>query len=54
MRPDGQVMDTTVAEVPIKRAMTAASDQVVLLADTSKFLDTGVARVRGHGSYTSS
>ena len=47
VRPDGQVMDTTVVEVPIKRAMIAASDQVVLLADASKFPGTGVARVCG-------
>ena len=30
VRPGGQVMDTTVVEVPVKRAMIAASDQVVL------------------------
>jgi DeoR/GlpR family transcriptional regulator of sugar metabolism len=47
VRPDGQVMDTSVVEVPIKRAMIAASDQVVLLADASKFPGTGVARVCG-------
>jgi len=45
IRSDGQVMDTTVVEVPIKRAMIAASDQVVLLADASKFPGTGMARV---------
>jgi DeoR/GlpR family transcriptional regulator of sugar metabolism len=45
VRKDGQVMDTTVVEVPIKRAMIAASDQVVLLADASKFPGTGMARV---------
>jgi DeoR/GlpR family transcriptional regulator of sugar metabolism len=47
VRPDGQVMDTTVVEVPIKRAMIAAADQVVLLADAGKFPGTGVARVCG-------
>jgi len=47
VRSDGQVMDTTVVEVPIKRAMIAASDQVVLLADASKFPGTGMARVCG-------
>jgi DeoR/GlpR family transcriptional regulator of sugar metabolism len=47
VRPDGQVMDTAVVEVPIKRAMIAASNQVVLLADASKFPGTGVARVCG-------
>jgi DeoR/GlpR family transcriptional regulator of sugar metabolism len=47
VRPDGQVMDTTYVEVPIKRAMIAASDQVVLLADASKFPGTGMGRVCG-------
>ncbi len=47
VRPSGQVMDTTVVEVPVKRAMIAASDHVVLLADISKFPGTGMARVCG-------
>jgi DeoR/GlpR family transcriptional regulator of sugar metabolism len=47
VRPGGQVMDTTVVEVPVKRAMIAASDQVVLVADADKFPGTGVARVCG-------
>jgi len=47
LRPDGSVMDTTVAEVSIKRAMIAAADQVVLLADATKFPGTGSARVCG-------
>jgi DeoR/GlpR family transcriptional regulator of sugar metabolism len=47
IRPGGQVMDTTVVEVPVKRAMIAASDQVVLVADAEKFPGTGVARVCG-------
>ena len=41
VRPDGQVMDTTVVEVPVKRAMIAAGEQVVLLADAGKFPGTG-------------
>lgn len=49
VRADGQVMDTTVVEVPVKRAMIAASDQVVLIADESKFPGTGMARVCGPG-----
>jgi DeoR/GlpR family transcriptional regulator of sugar metabolism len=40
-------MDTTVVEVPVKRAMIAASDQVVLVADRGKFPGTGMARVCG-------
>lgn len=47
VRPAGQVMDTTVVEVPVKRAMIAASDQVVLVADADKFPGTGMARVCG-------
>ncbi len=40
-------MDTTVVEVPVKRAMIAASDKVVLVADAAKFPGTGMARVCG-------
>ena len=47
VRPDGQVMDTTVIEVPVKRAMIAASDQIVLMADAGKFPGTGMASVCG-------
>src|SRR4051812_38205815 len=47
VRADGQVLDTTAVEVPVKRAMIAASDQVVLLADASKFPGRGLARVCG-------
>ncbi|MEU1598450.1 DeoR/GlpR family DNA-binding transcription regulator [Streptomyces sp. NPDC005708] len=47
VRPGGQVMDTTVVEVPVKRAMIKASDKVVLLADAAKFPGTGMAKVCG-------
>jgi DeoR/GlpR family transcriptional regulator of sugar metabolism len=47
VRPNGQVMDTTVVEVPVKRAMIAASDEVVLVADVGKFPGAGMARVCG-------
>jgi DeoR/GlpR family transcriptional regulator of sugar metabolism len=47
VRPDGTVMDTTVVQVPVKRAMIAASDHVVLIADVGKFPGTGMARVCG-------
>lgn len=47
VRPDGQVLDTTAIETTVKRAMIAASDQVVLLADAGKFPGTGMARVCG-------
>nr|WP_206327831.1 DeoR/GlpR family DNA-binding transcription regulator [Streptomyces sp. S3(2020)] len=45
LRPGGQVMDTTVAEVPARRAMIAAGDKVVLLADRSKFPGTGMVKI---------
>ncbi|WP_030615606.1 DeoR/GlpR family DNA-binding transcription regulator [Streptomyces fulvoviolaceus] len=47
LRPGGQVMDTTVAEVPARRAMISASDKVVLLADKSKFPGTGMVKICG-------
>jgi DeoR/GlpR family transcriptional regulator of sugar metabolism len=47
VRPDGQLVDTTLAEVPLKRAMMAAAGQVVLLVDRHKFPGTGALRVCG-------
>ncbi len=47
VRPDGQLVDTTLAEVPLKRAMIAAARQVVLLVDRHKFPGTGALRVCG-------
>lgn len=47
LRPGGQVMDTTVAEVPARRAMIAASDRVVLLADKTKLPGTGMVKICG-------
>ena len=47
VRPGGQVMDTTVVEVPVKRAMIAAGERIVLLADAAKFPGTGMAKVCG-------
>ncbi|MGV9563669.1 DeoR/GlpR family DNA-binding transcription regulator [Streptomyces sp. NPDC003480] len=49
VRPGGQVMDTTVVEVPVKRAMIKAADKVALLADSAKFPGTGMAKVCGPG-----
>jgi DeoR/GlpR family transcriptional regulator of sugar metabolism len=40
-------MDTTVVEVPVKRAMIKAGGRVVLLADAAKFPGTGMAKVCG-------
>lgn len=45
VRQDGRVMDSTMIEVPVKRAMIKAADRVVLLADRTKFPGHGVARV---------
>ncbi|MFJ7077163.1 DeoR/GlpR family DNA-binding transcription regulator [Streptomyces sp. NPDC098781] len=47
VRPGGHVMDTTVVEVPVKRAMIKASDRIVLLADAAKFPGHGMAKVCG-------
>ncbi|MBA4863700.1 DeoR/GlpR transcriptional regulator [Streptomyces sp. PSKA54] len=47
VRPGGHVMDTTVVEVPVKRAMIKAGEKVVLLADAGKFPGTGMAKVCG-------
>jgi DeoR/GlpR family transcriptional regulator of sugar metabolism len=41
------VVDTTMVEVPIKRAMMAASGRSILLADSAKFEMRGVVRVCG-------
>ncbi len=46
--PDGGVLDSTAVEVPVKRAMLAAAQRVVLLATGDKFPGaTGLARVCG-------
>ena len=39
------VWDSTMVEVPIKRAMIAAAGRVVLLADAAKFAGSGSVRV---------
>lgn len=40
-------MDTTVIEVSVKRAMIAAADSVVLLADAGEFPGTGMMKSCG-------
>lgn len=45
----GQVLDTTGIEVGVKRAMLAASERSVLLADKGKFPGTGLLPVCGPG-----
>lgn len=47
VRPDGSIADTTGMEVPVKRAMIASSDRVVVLADRAKFPGTGLLSVCG-------
>jgi len=42
---DGTIGNVNIEEVPIKRAMIAAGNQVILLADSSKFEVTGFAKV---------
>jgi len=44
---DGSLLDSTVEEIPAKRAMVAASKHVVLLADGAKFWGSGLGRVAG-------
>jgi DeoR/GlpR family transcriptional regulator of sugar metabolism len=44
---DLAVVDTTMVEVPIKRAMIAAAGRAVLVADSEKFGMRGVVRVCG-------
>lgn len=42
---DLTLLDTTIEEIPVKRAIIAASNQVVLLADGAKFWGSGLSRV---------
>ena len=44
---DGTVLDTTLVEVPVKRALLATSQRSVLLVDRHKFPGTGALRVCG-------
>jgi DeoR/GlpR family transcriptional regulator of sugar metabolism len=44
------VWDSTMVEVPIKRAMIAGSDRVALLADSRKFAMAGLVRVCDAGA----
>jgi len=47
IREDLAVMDSTIVEVPIKRAMMAAAERTVLLVDAAKFGMRGSVRVCG-------
>ena len=47
IRRDGRVMDSTLVEVPVKRAMMSAAEQTVVLADCGKFPGTGLLPVCG-------
>lgn len=42
---DGVLLDTTVEEIPAKRAMLRAAQRVVLIADGGKFFGAGLGRV---------
>lgn len=44
---DGDVLDTTLVEVPVKRAIMRCADRVVLLADHGKLPGHGTLRVCG-------
>lgn len=45
VQPGGDVLDSTQVEVPVKRAIMAAADRSVLLADRHKFPGTGALKV---------
>jgi len=47
VRADGEVLDTTLVEVPVKRALIKAADRSVLVADRHKLPGTGTLRVCG-------
>jgi DeoR/GlpR family transcriptional regulator of sugar metabolism len=51
IRRSGHSVDTVTDEVPVKRAMIAAADEVVMLADSSKFPGSGTATVCDVGAY---
>ncbi|WP_345608749.1 DeoR/GlpR family DNA-binding transcription regulator [Pseudonocardia adelaidensis] len=44
---DGEVRDSTLVEVPVKRAMIEAAEQTVVVADRGKFPGTGLLTVCG-------
>lgn len=45
VRPTGHVVENMAVEAPLKQAMVASSDRVVLLASETKFPGTGALRV---------
>jgi DeoR/GlpR family transcriptional regulator of sugar metabolism len=45
VRPSGYVVDNMAVEAPIKQAMIASADQIVLLATETKFPGTGALRL---------
>ncbi|WP_152190093.1 DeoR/GlpR family DNA-binding transcription regulator [Georgenia satyanarayanai] len=47
VRDDGSVLDSTSIEVPVKRAILAASERRVLVADDDKFPGSGILAVCG-------
>jgi len=51
IRPGGHSVDTVAEEVGVKRAMINAADEVVVLADASKFPGSGTASVCDADAY---
>lgn len=49
--PDGTVLDTTVVEVPVKRAILQSAARTVLVADETKFPGTGLLSAYGPGDF---
>ena len=45
VRPSGNVVDNMAVEAPIKEAMIASADRIVLLATETKFPGTGALRL---------
>jgi DeoR/GlpR family transcriptional regulator of sugar metabolism len=49
---NGDLRDTTMVQIPIKRAMLEASDRATVLVDSSKFPGAGAGRIRPTTSLT--
>lgn len=47
---NGDLRDTTMSQMPVKRVMTEVSDRSTVLADSSKFPGAGSGRVAPHSS----
>lgn len=47
---DGLLLDTTVEEIPAKRAMLRSARRIVVLADGAKFAGSGLGRIADVGA----